>query len=67
MKIIKAGDLKRLSDVHRFQCSRCGCIWEADRSEYQIETDFRNGHYFSMRCPTCDRFVTCYPEDERRD
>ena len=67
MKIIKEGDLKRVSSMRRFECERCGCVWEADASEYRVESDFRNGHYCVMACPTCRRDVICYPEDERHE
>lgn len=63
MKIIKAGDLKRINGIKRFTCRACGCIWEADNSEYRTETDFRNGRYFTMRCPTCARETIVHPED----
>lgn len=67
MKIIKVGDLKRLDTAHRFECEHCGCIWEADRTEYLVQTDYRNGHYYMMQCPTCRRDAVCYPEDEKHE
>lgn len=64
MNILKAGNLNRIDNVKHFECDTCGCIFEADRTEYLRETDFRNGHYFICKCPTCDRDVILYPEDE---
>ena len=66
MRIIKAGDLERVKSTRRFVCELCGCEWEASGGEYRLETDFRNGHYYVMACPTCRRETVCHPEDERR-
>lgn len=66
MKIIKEGDLERLKSARRFECEKCGCIWEANGSEYLTQTDFRNGHYYVMKCPTCGLDTVCHPEDERK-
>ena len=52
-------------NARRFQCEACGCVWEADRSEYHRETDFRNGHYYVCKCPTCERDTISYPEDQQ--
>ena len=34
MRIIREGDLSRLSTVRRFVCSDCGCVFEASGCEY---------------------------------
>ena len=65
MNIIKAGDLKRLQKIRRFECEHCGCIWDSDSSEYHTETDYRNGHYYVMRCPTCSAVAISRPEDRQ--
>lgn len=64
MKIIKEGDLELKRAVRTFECDECGCLWEADRTEYVTETDFRNGHVYVMDCPTCGR--RCYGEHPKR-
>lgn len=66
MKIIRPGDPDLARSVHRFQCKECLCVFEAGRSEYQIQHDFRNGIYYSCSCPTCKSTVYMYPEDEKR-
>ena len=66
MKIIRPGDLDQARAIHRFQCKECRCIFEAGRSEYQIQHDFRNGTYYSSTCPTCKATVYMYPEDEEK-
>jgi ribosomal protein S27E len=63
MKIIREGDLERMESMRRFECKRCGCVWEASGGEYRVESDFRNGHFAVMRCPTCKTETICYPEE----
>ena len=65
MKIIREGDLSRVKTARRFECERCGCVREASGAEYRVESDFRNGKYYAMDCPTCHRAVVRSPEDER--
>lgn len=52
MKIIKHGNLGVLKNICRFQCYKCGCIFEADDNEY-IPLLARNEEYYSMGCPYC--------------
>ena len=54
MKIIKEGDLRRLDTTRRFSCSACGCIWEANASEYRKKWD-RNDTLIACECPTCKK------------
>lgn len=55
MKIIKFGDRQKKA-IKRFVCDECGCIFEADRAEY--ETRFhRNETYYAVNCPCCNKVV----------
>ena len=63
MKIIKAGDVTRMQAIRRFSCEHCGCIFEADRTEYRTEHDFRNDALYVHPCPTCGRDVMAHRED----
>lgn len=64
MKIIKHGKKPEpLNPVKRFECPRCGCVFEADDSEYYHGTEGwgqANCHgvevhlYFYCKCPECD-------------
>lgn len=36
MKIIKSGDLRKFKETKRFTCKHCGCVFEADNTEYTI-------------------------------
>ena len=66
MKILKAGDINRIDNIRHFECKDCGCVFEADKSEYHQHTDFRNSHYYVIQCPTCGKHVVAYPEDEAK-
>lgn len=59
MNIIKQGDMKRQDKTRRFACDKCGCIWEANQTEYRHEWD-RNGDTIVCSCPTCgnDTYVS---------
>ena len=58
MNIIREGDkdLAALCDrkILRFLCGKCGCIWEADKTEYHLVTSSYNEEYAVCNCPTCD-------------
>lgn len=60
MNIIKEGrkdiaDARR-KQTKRFECLCCGCIFEADKGEYD-HTYFRNEDQYSCKCPTCESVV----------
>lgn len=62
MKIIKNGSKERMLNIRRFECINCGCIFEADDSEYEEKEDY-NGisqigseyayKYYYCECPFC--------------
>lgn len=61
MKIIKPGDLSRLDTTRRFSCFACGCIWEADDSEYRKQWD-KNDELIVCECPNCRRTTYAMPK-----
>lgn len=61
MKIIKPGDLSRIKKIKRFECPKCGCVFEADKEEYQHHASWRNIDVYACKCPTCDG--KCYLEE----
>jgi len=61
MKIIREGNVKRLLKTKRFTCKECGCVFEANKGEYESGVQY-NEEYFYCQCPTCKR--TAY-SDER--
>lgn len=54
MHIVQHGDLQRLDDVRRFTCPACGCVWDANSTEYRKEWE-RNTENVSCVCPTCGK------------
>ena len=61
MKIIKQGkteeELKAiLNATKRFECNTCGCIFEADKGEYEHSLSCRNEDiYYFCKCPNCKK------------
>lgn len=54
MEIIRKGDLRRLKHIKRFYCRDCGCVFDADNTEYQYDNQY-NEEYWYCKCPTCGR------------
>ena len=57
MKIIKQGmskaEIEKIKNiVKRFKCGTCGCIFEADKTEYESEEEYRYTTYY-CKCPNC--------------
>lgn len=54
MKIIKRGDPAALAKLtQRFECKRCGCIFEATWSEYDEAHVWKNRDMRTCECPEC--------------
>lgn len=51
MKIIKQGNYDP-NRTKRFECKNCGCIFEADKSEYKDYFQYNQTDYY-CECPTC--------------
>lgn len=59
MRIIKHGDVNRLRQILRFECKSCGCVFEADNTEYKHDFSQREGcGWYTVPCPTCKKRVT---------
>ncbi len=56
MTIIVEGDLNRLKEIKRFNCRKCGCIFDAEKEEYKVSSQY-NEEYYSCICPTCGNNV----------
>ena len=61
MKIIKKGELQTI----RFTCEKCGCVFEANESEYEdiSLSTYENGRIkwtdiVSVVCPFCKKTIT---------
>lgn len=56
MKIIKPGNYEASVKPKRFCCGRCGCVFEADISEYKAASQFayiHDGVTAECKCPSC--------------
>ena len=52
IKIIKPG--KKPDTIERFECSHCGCVFDADMDSYRLNLDITEGTpYVYALCPTC--------------
>lgn len=57
MTIIREGDMRKIKKVLRFECRNCGCIFEAEKGEYRVGTQY-NEEYYYCECPFCHKPVT---------
>lgn len=52
MQIIKHGEPCAFPEVRTFDCSKCGCVFAAERGEYEVEFR-RNDYIYKAVCPEC--------------
>ena len=56
IKIIKPG---KKPETFRFECPRCGCVFEADEDDYEVVSESLNGCYcYAADRPTCGHTVS---------
>jgi len=57
MEIIREGDrgaaYREERHIVQFFCDRCGCIWNAEETEYHMISTAYNEVYAVCNCPTC--------------
>ena len=56
IKIIKPG--KKPETTKRFTCKHCGCVFKADKDDYEEVYSLSNGYYLLIDCPTCGRIIS---------
>lgn len=56
MKIIREGDLSRITAARRFTCPDCNCLFEASGYEY-LRTQINGRIVCECNCPTCRKLV----------
>lgn len=56
MRIIRKGSLELPKKIKRFHCKECGCIFEAEKSEYQFGIQYNETYYY-CQCPTCGKIT----------
>lgn len=52
MKIIQHGTPKVTTKI--FECSDCGCVFEAEKDEYTYGVQY-NEEYYYCKCPECGK------------
>ncbi len=56
MTVLKEGDRNRAKmlvlQTRRFECDRCGCVFEANNNEYKSAAQYNDIYYF-CKCPCC--------------
>lgn len=63
MKILKKGlsdvEVERLNrKIRQFTCDVCGCVFEADNTEYKHNYDqYEGDEWWTCDCPNCGRLV----------
>ena len=60
IKIIKPGKLKNPKDTRRFTCPLCGCVFNADRGDYEELIQYQTFEDKAV-CPTC-HYSMCHSE-----
>lgn len=55
IKIIKRG--KKPDTTERFECSYCGCVFDADNDSYGLVCDACESQWAYITCPTCGHKV----------
>lgn len=58
IKIIRQGDKDNVVEIRRFECYKCGCVFECTEKEYKIRSGGKNDLVYSISCPTCNSEVT---------
>lgn len=57
MKIIKEGNkeiaMAKRAKLVEFSCPLCGCVWQANKDEYEDGSNQYDGAIFYCDCPTC--------------
>ena len=56
MKILKKGNLTKIKQSFQFTCKKCGCVFIADKGEYQHFLQ-PQGEWVECRCPYCNNSV----------
>lgn len=61
MRIIKDGDLTETVKPIVFECVNCGCLFEANHTEFEkstiAEVMYDGFGDYKCKCPCCDRTV----------
>lgn len=53
MEIINKGSLDKANGVKTFVCKKCGCVFKADKSEYEEYYQYQAYDGCGCKCPCC--------------
>lgn len=68
MKIIIHGNKNLLKEIRCFKCKTCGCIFEADNTEYVHQFSQReNCDRYEIKCPTCGNFASLDTKEDTNE
>jgi PHP family Zn ribbon phosphoesterase len=58
MRIIKHGRDPRAGAIHKLKCVSCKTVFEFEAHEAKTVPDDRDGDFYQIACPVCDRLCT---------
>ena len=65
--ILKQGNLNRLKRTLRFECKKCGCVFDAEQDEYKSQYSQREMcGWYEIKCPCCEGWVTVDDKEAKR-
>lgn len=57
IEILQKGDVSLLKNIRVFSYYACGCVFKADKTDYNIDSQYNEITYY-CKCPTCNTTVT---------
>ena len=54
MEILKQGNISKIKQTKKFECTWCGCVFLADNDEYDECIYGIRQYKYRCICPTCD-------------
>jgi len=58
MKILSFGNIQVDSQPFALTCNACKTVIETCIGEMTKQWDQRDGNYYEIKCPVCDRMIT---------
>ena len=57
MKIIRQGNPRNEKTTRRFECNRCGCVFEMNEGEFRMIPVCMHDYLIVTTCPCCNEKV----------
>lgn len=61
MRVVKSGNFKKSGVKRIIECRECSCEFEIESSDtrrFKYVSDQRDGDYYEVRCPECNKVNT---------